>query len=221
MKKWNVELYRKLIKNAADQKKVDGTAVKNKEAVYMYLCNKLNMSYDTVKGWIRWNSNGPGDPERLLQLEEIFGTKLTEEVKENKEMTMENIEYSDFVKEQIMDCYSLMKDYIVSEDVQDENAYCEMRAEMGKKCIAIPSAIYKKIDDFANENLDPIIYDYENTFAECHTSDMGHYDEDGTFHIETEEQLYKQAGVFMNILMSIEDKLDDFAMRELYPILAK
>lgn len=217
---WNRILYAEIIKKIARQGILDGNKVNTKEDVYKYLSEKLFVSYHTVKGWTRAASHGPGDKETLKNLEKLFGVSLEiADTKKEKGDTVMGNRYSDFVKRQIMECYTLMKDYLRSENVEDENTYCEMRSEMDKRKIAIPKSVYEKITNFANEHLDPIIYDEKNTFASLYTEDIGYYDKKGVFHTRSEEKTIEFCGRFLDILLKIEQELDDFAMKELYPIL--
>lgn len=214
---WNRKLFNKIISELKKKKIIDGRVVKSKEDIYKYLAKKLFVSVDTVKGWTRLKSRGPRDPQVRKELEVILGVALWMDI-EVDEMEDKKTSYSDFVKKNISECYSLMKDYLHSEDIQEEEVYCIMRFELEKKRISIPKHIFKKISNFADEYLDPIVYDYDNLFKECYTSDIGHY-KDNVFQIDTEDGTMKHISRFFNKIIEIEKKLDDFAMKELYPIL--
>ena len=56
-----------------------------------------------------------------------------------------NKSYSSFVKEKIYTCYKLMAEYLTSDDVEDENAYCDMRNEIINMKVCIPKEIFDKI----------------------------------------------------------------------------
>lgn len=216
---WNRELFNKIISELKKKKSIDGNLVNSKEEIYDYLSKKLFVSVDTVKSWTRPHSRGPRDKKVIKELEELLGMNLLTYI-EIDEMEDRDDSYSDFVKKNIFECYSLMKNYLHSDDIEEEETYCIMRFELEKKRISIPKHIFKKISDFADEYLDPIIYDYDNLFKECYASDIGYYEND-VFHIYTEEGTMKHIGRFFNKIIEIENKLDDFAMNELYYILIK
>lgn len=198
-----------------------GEAIKNKEDLYRKLSVALYVSYDTVKGWTRQSSKGPGDKEVLKDIENLLNTKLTIKDEEKKvvEETEVNKSYSSFVKEKIYTCYKLMAEYLTSDDVEDENAYCDMRNEIIKMKVCIPKEIFDKITKFAEDHLEPIIYDRDNFFADMYTEEFGYMDENHCFHIKDEDAIHKQAGIYYTKLFDLTDQLEEFGMKEIYPIL--
>ncbi len=51
-----------------------------------------------------------------------------------------------------------------------------------------------------------------------HTEELGTYI-GNTFQLKNEEATLKYCGMFLDILLNIEKKIENFAMEELYPIL--
>ena len=126
---------------------------------------------------------------------------------------------TDFVKRNVGKAYELLIDFIRSEDVENEDAYCKMRMELKKLKVAIPKDIYDKIEDIADEYLDPIIYDNQNFFAELYTEEIGYFDEKETFHMRDEAATFKFLELFLIKIRDVEKKIEKFGMEEIYPIL--
>lgn len=216
---WNRDMYNAIIKKIKETKHWNGHEIKSKEDVYRLLSQEVYLSVDAVRSWTRPNSNGPGDELTLLKVEEMLGVKLTKQYEEQEENKMLENTYSDFIKQNIKECYLLMIDYLHAEDIEDENIYCSMRAEMQKYRVCIPKEIFKKIEACADKFLDPIIYDEENFFAELHSEELGFYDAAHCFHLKDEKATFKYMGMFLEKIMWVEDQIEQFGMKELYPIL--
>ena len=221
---WDRNKYNTIIKKIKETKHWNGHEIKSKEDVYKLLSQEVHLSVDAVKSWTRPNSNGPGDELTLRKLEELLGVKLTKQGEVQEEKMMEENEmqentYSDFIKQNIKECYLLMIDYLHAEGVEDENVYCSMRAEMRKYKVCIPNEIFEKIEACADQFLDPIIYDEENFFAELHSEELGFYDDEHCFHPKDENATFKHIGMYLEKIMWVEEQIEQFGMKELYPIL--
>lgn len=218
---WNRELYIGMIRKIVESGTFMGKSVKNKEELYNSISSLLFVSYDTVKSWTRKNSNGPGDASVLEKLEQLLGTTLVKENKqENVEVVVMKDKYSDFVKENVKRCYDMLFDYVIEKDIENEARYCQIRTEIRKTKIAIPQEIYGKIEAFADEYLDPIIYD-DTYWDFLHTEELGHFDENGTFCLKDEKATLQSCGLFLNKVIEIAEMLETFGMRELYPLLTE
>lgn len=217
---WNSDLYNKTLKAIKEQGVFKGHLVKSKETLYRLLGEELHVSYHAVKGWTRKDSNGPGDEEVLKDLKNLLGADMTKFIEDiHKEEKNVSTTYSDFVKENIQKGYDLMIDYITSDDVEDENEYCKMRAELSKLQIVIPTEIFDKMEKCADDLLEPIIYDHDNFFAELYTEELGYFDEDHAFHLKSEEATFKHMGLFLEKIWDVQKKIERFGMEELYPVL--
>lgn len=220
---WNTKLYKVILDTIVKEGTYRGKAIKNKEDLYRKLSTELYVSYDTVKGWTRQSSKGPGDKDVLNDLEKLLNTTLT--TKDKEEVVMEETEmnksYSNFVKEKIYRCYELMLNYLAEKNFEDEAPYCEMRNEIIKMKVCIPKVIFEKITAFIDENLDPIVYDHDNYFSEVYTEDFGYRDEDGVFHftVKNEEEMRKHVGLYFEKLFELMDRVEEFGMKEIYPVL--
>ena len=156
------------------------------------------------------------DLEKVLGIAEgELGRKGLGKMKENK---TEN-KLTDFNKQAIHSCYMLMKDYIHSDDVESEDCFADMCAEVEKYKIAIPEEIYAAIQKCIDECLAPIIYEERDTFARCYTDDIGFFTDDGVWQTRDEEGTKKFCMYFMLTLTEIEQKVDMFAMETLHPVL--
>lgn len=217
---WDRRKYDSMLCKIAEVHRFKGHRVKNKEAVYRLLSELLHVSYSTVKGWNRENTTGPGDEDVLRKLEELLGTTLTTDmIVEEEEIGEMTARYSEFVKENIMKCYDLIMEYLHSEEIESEEVFCKMRNALNRYKVGIPKVIFDKIEDCVDTYVEPMIYD-ENFWAELYTEDIGYYEEDGkTFHLRSEDAIFKQAGLFYSKILEVEKKVEEFAMKELYPIL--
>lgn len=218
---WDREKYCKTITEIVRAGRFIGEPVKSKEDVYKLIGSEMGATRETVIGWTRATSHGPGGGvEALKQLEALLNVRLTKSVEADvtEEVVMAGT-YSNFVKENIKKAYELIADYLMSEEVEDENAYCEMLAEVEKLEIAIPKEIYVKIKNFIDMYVDQIIYDTDEFFADMHTEEFGYWDDEHCFHLKNEDATLKFCCMFMEKLLDIRNKLQEFAMKELYPIL--
>lgn len=218
---WNRELYIAMIHQIVKNGSFMGECIGSKEDFYKCICSKLHVSYNTVKSWCRKDRNGPGDEDVLSDLEEMLGVKLTKENKQEavkEEIDVEGKKYSNFIKKSVKMAYDLMYDYVNGEDIENENTYCKMRSDLRKLRISIPRKIYEKIEEFADKNLEPIIYD--DTYWDFMKKDeLGYIDENGSFHLKNEEATFEYMGMFLTKTIEIGDALEEFGMKELYPVL--
>ena len=144
---WDNQLFSRVVGQAAKKGMIGGCGTKTE--IYDYLYENFHLaSIETIKSWTRpTNTTGPRDWETKEKLKEIFGVCFErEDVASKKE---EGYTMNEFSRQQIMECYSLMKDYVTSDEVESEDAYCEMRYQLEKKKIAIPHIIFEKILAFA------------------------------------------------------------------------
>lgn len=153
----------------------------------------------------------------LRDLKSLLEMETTENICDEEKITTET--YSDFVKENILNAYKMLIDYIASGNVEDEDEYCKLRDELSKLQIAIPEEIFEKIERCVDVFLDPIVYDFENFFAELYTEDFGYFDEDNVFHMKSEAAIREQAELYDERIWDIQCQIEEFGMEVLYPIL--
>ena len=128
---------------------------------------------------------------------------------------------NEFSKKAIFKCYVLMKDYLHDDEVESESCFGKMFQEIDKMKIAIPESIYKKITQFMDEWLAPIVYERETCFPTFYSDEVGFYNADGKWEIRDEDGMKKICKEFLLKLLETEDELDSFAMEELYPLLVE
>lgn len=219
---WNVKAYKRVLQEIKDSGFFNGKSISTKEEIYKELAKCLFQNYETVKSWTRPTSGGPGDENVRKELEEMLGLTagaLTSNQSEEKGKTMQDIRLTDFNKSMILRCYELMKDYLHDEDMESEDCFSHMFCEVEKLKIAIPAVVYEKICQFIDDKLAPIIYEREDTFAECYREELGFYNEEGIWEAKDEESVKKMCMAFILKTMEIEQELDAFAMEELQPLL--
>lgn len=219
---WNVKKYKTVLQQIKDFGELNGKSIKYKEDIYNEVGKKLFLNPETVKSWTRPSSSGPGSETDRKNLEEFLsvpdGTLITNE--EQKEGTeMQAIIMTDFNKNAILHCYKLMKDYLHDDEIEDEECFSQMFAEVEKQKIAIPRDVYQKICQFIDERLAPIVYEREKTFTECYRDDIGFYNSEDVWEVSDEESMKKMCMAFIVRIFEIEQELDNFAMSELHPLL--
>lgn len=112
-----------------------------------------------------------------------------------------------------------MKDYLHDDNMEDEDCFSRMWCEVQKYRILIPYEIFTKVNDFIDQNLAPIIYENESTYAACYTDEIGHYNDEGIWEVKSEEALKQMCMNFLLKNIEIEEALDRFAIKELHPYL--
>lgn len=219
---WDVEKYRSVIKAIKENGTFKESNIKSKEQIYELIGKAVGVEKDTAKSWTRESSSGPGDNNLVANVEKALGITVgllgrREEKPMKKEK--QRFKLTDFNKNAIQSCYMLMKEYIHSDEVEDEDCFANMCAEVGKYRIAIPEEIYKEIQQCIDEFLAPIVYEYRDTFALCFADDIGYWGNDDIWHIKDEEGMRKSCMYFIMKLVEIEESVDNFAMEKLYPVL--
>lgn len=184
------------IKNCVKNGIYKGEIITCREDMYHILAEKIGCSDSSLRKWCLTRSTGPNDPTWVNALEKELGVSLRLEeadyllLMENIAMTKE--EYSDYAKKNINKGYVLMKEYISSPYVDDEESLVDFWEELSKLRAGIPKLIFIKMKDFCEENFSPLVY--KNSF-----------DND----LET----------FLRTVLVIEGKLDKFADEVLNPII--
>ena len=223
---WDSKKFSEILKGLRGKEWM-GEVITTKDQIYEIISDQLESEVypETIKKWQGPNSKGPRNNEMIEKLEKILELPSGSlGKKEEKNMTKPSIKVTtgltDFSKNAVFNCYSLMKDYLLGDEVESEDAFCKMDAEIDKYKICIPVHIFNSIKDFINERIAPIVYDPDTVFKNCYTDDIGTYDEESeTFVIKDEEGTMKMMMYFMDAIIEIEKDLDNFAMETLFPLL--
>lgn len=219
---WNVKAYKEALNAVKEEGEFNGKKIRTLEEIYDELADIVHMGRDSIKGWGRPSSRGPGEDSVRLKLEKALNVPVgsfvvTDWAEEKKEVSMSRL--SDFNKAAIFKCYERMKEYLHDEDVENENCFYQMYAAIEIQRIAMPDTVYEKIRAFMDDVLAPVIYEREKTFSECYSEEIGYFNEEGNWEVKNEECGRKMCMAFLMKILEIEQKLDEFAMKELRPYL--
>lgn len=228
IKKFDKKKFIRIYNEVLESGYFEGHEVIYKSELDRTIAEKIICEPNTVA---HWRGNKEPGAENIKKLEKLFGVSfykeiivedtdkeentVIEEIKEG--VSMQN--YSDFTKQQIQMAYSEMKKYIRSKEVDSEDRYIEMEQKLDELKVSIPRKLYCKITNFKEKYLSPIIYDREEIFNSVNIEGVGSYTVEGKLIIQSKAEGYKIIAKTIEILIDIERKLDDFAMKELYPIL--
>lgn len=218
---WNVKAYKKALNEIKENGMFNGKKVETLEEIYDELTNVVYRGRDAIKGWGRPSSNGPGEESIRLELERVLnvpeGAFLISDTDRKKVESVRGL--SELNKIAIFKCYTLMKDYLHDEAMEQEECFAQMYTMIEMQRVAIPDGVYEKIIIFIDKVLAPIIYERENTFAECYSEKIGFTNADGNWEVHNEDCAKKMCMAFIMKTMEIEEKLDKFAMDELHQYL--
>ena len=215
IQKFSSKKFRDAIDSAFEQGKLGDEEISSKQDIYEYIEKNLFRSNETIRKWASPKSNGPKEPQDIKKLEEIFGVSLRQENGETSVSVS-----SDFVKSNILNAYSIIKDYLMSEEPENEECFIKMCNSIEKMKISFPDSLYEQIQNFIKNNLQPMVYDYETVFHEEHSEEYGEWGEDGTFIIKGPDCKYyfmKMMEIHIKTIMEIEQKFDDFAIKYMRP----
>jgi len=221
MNSWDSFSFKRALNKIKKKGSINNNDIKTKENIYDYLASELAFSRDTVKGWSRPTSNGPKDEKTVRTLEKLIGVKRYEfEDRKEIDNIMNDTEtaLTDINKQAIFTMYKLMKDYLLSDKVEDEDHYSEMWSELETQKLLVPTDLCDKVSDFVNENLEPIVSDPEKTFEKCYDKKFC-YLEDGSWHVKDEASMKQIAINYYGAIFEILDKLEAFAQKEMRPYL--
>lgn len=125
---------------------------------------------------------------------------------------------SNFEKQNIFEAqkkmYEFVKEFEGGEN--DEEKLVELKWDIKKLKAGISSEIYSKIDGFVEEVLEPMVYEYDIVFEKVNS----HAEvKNNTLDFGDKENFIKAMGDFVEILLQIENRLDEFVMTELHSYL--
>lgn len=127
--------FREILKNIVEKKELNGDKIPSKQQLYVRISEALHVSPETVKYWERDKSSGPDSrtPELLDELESYLGypkgalqkeINIEEEKTEDKRMDT----VSEFQKQQIMEIYEVLKNFVSEMNIENEDEYYKIRA---------------------------------------------------------------------------------------------
>lgn len=223
---WNPVMYDQRLEMIKKEGNFNGKHIKSKSNIHEELAEALGFSLSTIKSWARKTSTGPGDTKVIERLEDMLGlprlsltyTELTPiERKESKNM----YKLSDFTKSRIMLCYELIVEYLNDDDKEYEECFTKMANKVRSQKIAMPEEIYNKIENFIDQNIAPFIY--EDTDAKFTSrlieGEEFKIEEDGSLHLLTEKATKEVIRSYLELVLEMHSKTEEFGIQELQPLL--
>lgn len=131
--------FREILKSIVEKKELNGDRISSKQQLYMRIGEALHVSPDTVKYWQRDKSSGPDPrtPELLKELEDYLGypdalqKKINIEEEKTEDKRMDTV--SEFQKQQIMEIYEVLKNFVSEMNIENEDEYYRIRAMIERK----------------------------------------------------------------------------------------
>ena len=123
--------FREILKSIVEKKELNGDRISSKQQLYVRIGEALHVSPDTVKYWQRDKSSGPDPrtPELLKELEDYLGypdalqKKINIEEEKTEDKRMDTV--SEFQKQQIMEIYEVLKNFVSEMNIENEDEYYE------------------------------------------------------------------------------------------------
>ena len=210
--------FREILKSIVEKKELNGDRISSKQQLYMRIGEALHVSPDTVKYWQRDKSSGPDPrtPELLKKLENYLGyptgallKKINIEEEKTEDKSMGKV--SEFQKQQIMDIYEALKKIVSEMDIENEDEYYRIRAVIERKKLILPEIIFNAIMQFMDNVVEEYVFDAKNPAL---TEEEAEY-ENGVMNIKTDAAFNKLMSQFLESLRELDEKIDQFAEREL------
>lgn len=118
---------------------------------------------------------------------------------------------SEFQKQQIMEIYEALKNFVSGMDIENEDEYYRIRAVIERKKLVLPETIFNAIMQFMDNVVEEYVFDAEYpTFTE----EEAEY-ENGVMNIKTDAAFNKLMSHFLERLQELDEKIDQFAEQEL------
>lgn len=209
--------FREILKSIVEKKELNGDRISSKQQLYMWIGEALHVSPDTVKYWQRDKSSGPDPrtPELLKELEDYLGypgalqNKINIEEEKTEDKRMDKV--SEFQKEQIMEIYEVLKSFVSEMAIENEDEYYRIRAVIERKQLVLPETIFNAILQFMDNVVEEYVFEAEYPDF---TEEEAEY-ENGVMNIKTDAAFNKLMNQFLERLHELDEKIDQFAEREL------
>lgn len=209
--------FREILKSIVEKKELNGDRIYSKQQLYMRIGEALHVSPETVKYWQRDKSSGPDSrtPELLKELEKYLGYPtgaLQKKINIEEEKTEERMDtVSEFQKQQMMEIYEVLKNFVSEMDIENEDEYYRIRAVIERKQLVLPETIFNAILQFMDNVVEE--YVFEAKYSDF-TEEEAEY-ENGVMNIKTDAAFNKLMSQFLERLHELDEKIDQFAEREL------
>ncbi len=209
--------FREILKSIVEKKELNGDRISSKQQLYMRIGEALHVSPDTVKYWQRDKSSGPDPrtPELLKELEDYLGypdalqKKINIEEEKTEDKRMDTV--SEFQKQQIMEIYEVLKNFVSEMNIENEDEYYRIRAMIERKKLVLPGTIFNAILQFMDNVVEEYVFEAEYPDF---TEEEAEY-ENGVMNIKTDAAFNKLMSHFLERLQELDKKIDQFAEQEL------
>ena len=209
--------FRETLKSIVEKKELNGDRIDSKNQLYMRIGEALHVSPDTVKYWQRDKSSGPDPrtPELLKELEDYLGypdalqKKINIEEEKTEDKRMDTV--SEFQKQQIMEIYEVLKNFVSEMNIENEDEYYRIRAMIERKKLVLPGTIFNAILQFMDNVVEEYVFEAEYPDF---TEEEAEY-ENGVMNIKTDAAFNKLMSHFLERLQELDKKIDQFAEQEL------
>lgn len=118
---------------------------------------------------------------------------------------------SEFQKQQIMEIYEALKNFVSGMDIENEDEYYRIRAVIERKKLVLPETIFNAIMQFMDNVVEEYVFDAEDP---AFTEEEAEY-ENGVMNIKTDAAFNKLMSHFLERLQELDEKIDQFAEQEL------
>lgn len=209
--------FREILKSIVEKKELNGDRISSKQQLYVRIGEALHVSPDTVKYWQRDKSSGPDPrtPELLKELEDYLGypdalqKKINIEEEKTEDKRMDTV--SEFQKQQIMEIYEVLKNFVSEMNIENEDEYYRIRAVIERKQLVLPDTIFNTILQFMDNVVEEYVFEAEYPDF---TEEEAEY-ENGVMNIKTDAAFNKLMSHFLERLQELDKKIDQFAEQEL------
>lgn len=191
--------FREILKSIVEKKELNGDRISSKQQLYVRIGEALHVSPDTVKYWQRDKSSGPDPLQKKINIEE--------EKTEDKRMDT----VSEFQKQQIMEIYEVLKNFVSEMNIENEDEYYRIRAVIERKQLVLPDTIFNTILQFMDNVVEEYVFEAEYPDF---TKEEAEY-ENGVMNIKTDAAFNKLMSHFLERLQELDKKIDQFAEQEL------
>ena len=220
MMKFDNAKYRTVLNLIKKTGEFKGKAVPSKARLHEMIGDALGISHNTVKDWERATSNGPDPriPGLLEQLEAYLELpegglreRTAEPIKLNEEERKIMNTTTDFQKQQIMEIYEVLKNFVSEMNIENEDEYYRIRAVIERKQLVLPDTIFNTILQFMDNVVEEYVFEAEYPDF---TEEEAEY-ENGVMNIKTDAAFNKLMSHFLERLQELDKKIDQFAEQEL------
>ena len=118
---------------------------------------------------------------------------------------------SEFQKQQIMEIYEVLKNFVSEMNIENEDEYYRIRAVIERKQLVLTDTIFNTILQFMDNVVEEYVFEAEYPDF---TKEEAEY-ENGVMNIKTDAAFNKLMSHFLERLQELDKKIDQFAEQEL------